>query len=182
MGYEPEDMDFQNIFLVGPMGAGKSAVGRQLARMLKRDFFDSDAEIEARTGVDIPFIFEKEGEAGFRRREREVIDALTRLDGIVLATGGGAVTEAANRESLATRGVVVYLGASVEQQLERTRSSGNRPMLDTPDPAQRLAGLMLEREPLYEGLARLKVATDGRQVREVAQEIRRGLAALEKGS
>lgn len=178
MGREPEAMDLPNIFLVGPMGAGKSAVGRQLARMLKRDFYDSDAEIEARTGVDIPFIFEKEGEAGFRRREREVIDALTRLEGIVLATGGGAVTDPTNRESLASRGVVVYLGASVEQQLERTRSSGNRPMLDTVDPAARLAMLMQEREPLYQGLARLSVDTDGRQVREVAQEVRRGLAAL----
>jgi shikimate kinase len=102
-------MSQPNVFLVGPMGSGKSAVGRQLARMLKRDFHDSDAEIESRTGVDTPFIFEKEGEAGFRRREREVIEDLTRLSGIVLATGGGAVLDAANRAALASRGLVVYL-------------------------------------------------------------------------
>lgn len=171
-------MTVPNIFLIGPMGAGKSAVGRQLARMLKRDFHDSDAEIEARTGVDISFIFEKEGEAGFRRREREVIDALTVLEGIVLATGGGAVLDPENREMLASRGLVVYLDASVDQQLERTRLSNDRPLLDTPDPAARLGELMRERGPLYRDLARLTVLTDGRMVREVAQEIRRWLAEL----
>ena len=175
-------MKFPNIFLVGPMGAGKSAVGRQLARMLRRDFHDSDAEIEARTGVDIPFIFEKEGEAGFRRREREVIDALTALDGIVLATGGGAVLAPENREVLASRGLVVYLDASVDQQLERTRLSNHRPLLDTPNPAERLAELMQERAPLYREIATLTVSTDGRMVREVAQEIRRSLAELHEGS
>lgn len=171
-------MRIPNIFLVGPMGAGKSAVGRQLARMLQRDFHDSDAEVEKRTGVDISFIFEKEGEAGFRRREREVIDALTALDGVVLATGGGAVLERSNREILASRGLVVYLEASVDQQLERTRLSGNRPLLDTPHPVERLTRLMQERAPLYRELATLTVATDGRHVREVAQEIRRRLAEL----
>lgn len=170
-----------NIFLIGPMGAGKSAVGRQLARMLKRRFYDADAEIEVRAGVDIPFIFEKEGESGFRRREREVIDELAQLDGIVLATGGGAVLDPDNRATLASRGFVVYLVASVGQQLERTRASTHRPLLDTPDPAARLASLMTEREPLYEGLAALQVNTDGRQVRDVAMEIRRALAAMEQG-
>lgn len=168
-------MTLPNIFLIGPMGAGKSAVGRQLAKMLRRDFHDSDAEIEARTGVDISFIFEKEGEAGFRRREREVIESLTALDGIVLATGGGAVLDPGNRKKLASRGLVVYLDASVEQQLERTRSSTHRPLLDAPDPAERLAALMRERGPLYHELAALVVSTDGRMVREVAQEIRRNL-------
>jgi shikimate kinase len=160
-----------SIFLVGPMGAGKSAVGRQLARMLKREFRDSDAEIERRTGVDIPFIFEKEGEAGFRRREREIIDELTGREGIVLATGGGVVLDPDNRRVLASRGLVVYLEASVEQQLERTRMSSHRPLLETPDPAERLASLMRQREPLYRELAAMVVPTDGRVVREVAQEI-----------
>jgi shikimate kinase len=169
-------MTIPNIFLVGPMGAGKSAVGRQLARMLKRDFYDSDAEIEARTGVDISFIFEKEGEPGFRRREREVIDALTALDGIVLATGGGAVLDPANRAALASRGLVVYLDASVDQQLERTQHSSHRPLLDAPNPAELLAQLMREREPLYRELATLTVVTDHRMVRDVTQEIRRRLA------
>jgi shikimate kinase len=169
----------RNIFLVGPMGAGKSAVGKQLAKMLRRHFHDSDAVIEARTGVDIALIFEMEGEAGFRRREREVIDALTSLEDVVVATGGGAVLDPANREALASRGIVVYLDASVDQQLERTRSSSHRPLLDTPDPAGRLAALMKERSPLYRDLAAITVATDGRMVREVAQEIRRELAALD---
>jgi shikimate kinase len=175
-------MTVPNIFLIGPMGAGKSAVGRQLARMLKRDFHDSDAEIEARTGVDIPFIFEKEGEAGFRRREHEVIDALTALERIVLATGGGAVLDPENREMLASRGLVVYLDASVDQQLERTRLSNDRPLLDTPNPGARLAELMQARGPIYRDLARLTVLTDGRMVREVAQEIRRWLAELHEGN
>jgi shikimate kinase len=173
-------MTHPNIFLVGPMGAGKSAVGRQLARMLKLEFHDSDVEIEARTGVDISFIFEKEGEAGFRRREREVIAALTALEGIVLATGGGAVLDPANREVLASRGLVVYLEASVSQQLERTRVTTSRPLLDTPDPAARLAQLMHERDPLYRALATLTIATNGRIVREVAQDVRRRLAELHK--
>jgi shikimate kinase len=160
-----------SIFLVGPMGAGKSAVGRQLARMLKREFRDSDAEIERRTGVDIPFIFEKEGEAGFRRREREIIDELTGREDVVLATGGGVVLDPDNRRVLASRGLVVYLEASVEQQLERTRMSSHRPLLETPDPAERLASLMRQREPLYRELAAMVVPTDGRVVREVAQEI-----------
>ncbi len=164
-------MTLPSIFLVGPMGAGKSAVGRQLARMLKREFRDSDAEIERRTGVDIPFIFEKEGEAGFRRREREIIDELTGREGIVLATGGGVVLDPDNRRVLASRGLVVYLEASVEQQLERTRMSSHRPLLETPDPAERLASLMRQREPLYRELAAMVVPTDGRVVREVAQEI-----------
>lgn len=175
-------MTVPNIFLVGPMGAGKSAVGRQLARMLKLVFRDSDAEIEARTGVDISFIFEKEGEAGFRRREREIIGELTAQDGIVLATGGGAVLDPENREMLASRGLVVYLDASVDQQLARTRLSSHRPLLDTPNPAGRIAELMQQREPLYRELATLTVLTDGRMVREVAQEVRRRVAELHEGS
>lgn len=173
-------MALPSIFLVGPMGAGKSAVGKQLAKMLRREFHDSDAVVETRTGVDIPFIFEKEGEAGFRRREREVIDALTRLDEVVVATGGGAVLDPENRAALASRGLVVYLDASVDQQLERTRMTSHRPLLETADPVARLAALMQERAPLYRELASLTVATDGRLVREVAQDIRRWLATLEE--
>jgi shikimate kinase len=174
-------MTFPNIFLVGPMGAGKSAVGRQLARALRRDFYDSDAEIETRTGVDISFIFEKEGEAGFRRREREVIESLTARENIVLATGGGAVLDPATRVLLASRGLVVYLDASVDQQLERTKLSTHRPLLDTPNPAERLERLLQQRAPLYRQLATLTVDTDGRLVREVTQEIRQRLADLHPG-
>jgi shikimate kinase len=163
--------EFRNIFLIGPMGSGKTAVGRQLARQLHLDFYDSDVEIERRTGVDIPYIFEKEGESGFREREREVIELLTECDSVVIATGGGAILLPQNRTCLASRGRVVYLKTSIEQQLERTRQSRQRPLLYTADPETRLQELMQHRAPLYESLANYTVATDGRQVRAVVDEI-----------
>lgn len=161
----------QNVFLVGPMGAGKSAVGRQLARLLHLDFVDSDEEIEARTGVDIPFIFEKEGETGFRKREAKVIDDLTRRERIVLATGGGAIVDSANRNHLGARGFVIYLHTTVEQQLARTRKGRDRPLLENDDPRAVLEALMATREPLYREIADLTVETDGRKVKAVASEI-----------
>jgi len=160
-----------NIFLVGPMGAGKSAVGRQLARTLHLDFCDSDDEIEARTGVDIPFIFEKEGEAGFRERESKVIDDLTLRQGIVLATGGGAVLDDASRSRLGARGYVIYLHATVDQQLDRTSRGRVRPLLENGDRRRVLTDLMAIRDPLYREVADLIVETDGRRVHEVAREI-----------
>lgn len=160
-----------NIFLIGPMGAGKSAVGRQLGRLLHLDFVDSDDEIEARTGVDIPFIFEKEGEAGFRKREVSVIDELSQKDGIVLATGGGVVMDAGSRSKLGARGFVVYLCTSVEQQLERTQRGRERPLLNNGDRAQVLRDMMEIRDPLYREIADLVVETDGRRVQKVAKEI-----------
>ena len=166
----------ENVFLVGPMGSGKSAVGRQLATRLDLAFVDSDAEIEARTGVDIPYIFEKEGEAGFREREREVLDALTGRSRVLLSTGGGAVLDPANRERLRSRGCVVYLRTSVKQQFARTRRSGHRPLLSNDDPLGTLERLMLERAPLYEQAADLVVDTDGRKVGAVVEEIMRRLA------
>jgi shikimate kinase len=165
-----------NLFLIGPMGAGKSAVGRQLARMLHLDFVDSDEEIEARTGVDIPFIFEKEGEEGFRKREARVIDDLSQLEGIVLATGGGAVSNADSRNRLGARGFVIYLYTSVKQQLERTNRGRERPMLENGDPAEVLERLMVERDPLYREIADLVVNTDGRRVQTVAREIQQAIA------
>ena len=161
----------QNVFLVGPMGAGKSAVGRQLARLLHLDFVDSDEEIEARTGVDIQFIFEKEGEAGFRKREAKVIDDLTQRDRIVLATGGGVIMDPANRNHLGARGFVIYLHTSVDQQLARTRKGRERPLLEQDDPRMVLEALMAAREPLYREIADLTVDTDGRKVKAVATEI-----------
>ncbi len=161
----------QNVFLVGPMGAGKSAVGRQLGRLLHLEFIDSDDEIEARTGVDIPFIFEKEGEEGFRQREARVIDELTRRDGVVLATGGGAVIDPDNRNHLGARGFVVYLYTSVEQQLSRTQRGRERPLLESGDRRQVLADLMEKRDPWYREIADLVVDTDGRKVKAVANEI-----------
>jgi len=166
-----------SIFLIGPMGSGKTAVGRALARALGLPFHDSDAEIERRTGVDIPFIFEKEGEAGFRAREREAIEALTRLEGIVLATGGGAVLASENRRHLAERGTVVYLETSVRQQADRVRHGRNRPLLQEPgDIAERLSALMDVRSPLYGEIADVTVSTDGRRVPAVVEEIMRFLS------
>ena len=161
----------QNLFLVGPMGAGKSAVGRQLAKMLHLSFVDSDDEIESRTGVDIPFIFEKEGEEGFRKREAKVIDELSARDGIVLATGGGAVINPQNRNFLGARGFVVYLFTSVDQQVARTQRGRERPMLANGDSREILEDLMTFRDPLYREIADLIVETDGRRVNAVANEI-----------
>ena len=127
-----------NIFLIGPMGSGKTAVGRQMARLLGRPFLDSDHEIELRTGADIALIFEREGEAGFRKREREAIASLTMQSGIVLATGGGAVLDAENRRHLAERGWVAYLETSIAQQAERAGRTRHRPMLSGVDPMRRL--------------------------------------------
>jgi shikimate kinase len=166
-----------SVFLIGPMGSGKTAVGRQLARSLGMPFYDSDAEVERRTGVDIPFIFEKEGEAGFRAREREAIEALTRLEPIVLATGGGVVLLPENRRHLAERGRVVYLETSVTQQAERVRHGRNRPLLAHGDVAGRLGALMDVRSPLYSEIADLTVSTDGRRVPAVAEEILKLLEA-----
>lgn len=161
----------KNVFLIGPMGAGKSAVGRQLARLLHMSFVDSDDEIEARTGVDIPFIFEKEGEAGFRKREAQVIDELTLKQGLVLATGGGAVIDPDTRSRLGARGFVVYLETSVEQQLERTRRGRERPLLAGGDRRAVLEALMAERDPLYREIADVVVDTNGRRVNSVANDI-----------
>jgi shikimate kinase len=170
----------RSIFLIGPMGAGKSAVGRKLAEELGLQFVDSDDEIEARTGVDILYIFEREGESGFRARERHTIDELSLLPGIVLATGGGAVQDPGTREKLGERGRVVYLHASVEQQLRRTRGGRARPMLKTGEPREVLEALMAVRDPLYRQIADLIVETDGRRVTAVTREIRRKLAELDE--
>jgi len=161
----------QNLFLIGPMGAGKSAVGRQLARMLHLNFMDSDDEIESRTGVDISFIFEKEGEEGFRKREAKVIDDLSKIEGLVLATGGGAVVDPQNRSNLGARGFVIYLYTTVEQQLVRTQKGRDRPLLENGDRKKILEDLMTERDVMYREIADLIVETDGRKVKAVANEI-----------
>ncbi|MCC7257170.1 MAG: shikimate kinase AroK [Gammaproteobacteria bacterium] len=171
-----------SIFLVGPMGAGKSAVGRKLAEELQMEFVDSDDYIEERTGVDIPYIFEREGEHGFRTRERLAIEELTRLPRVVLATGGGAVQDPANREHLGERGRVVYLHATVDQQLKRTRSGRERPMLKGGDPREILESLMAIRDPQYREIADVVVETDGRRVTAVTREIRRRLAELSQAT
>lgn len=161
----------RSIFLIGPMGSGKSTIGRHLAELLKMDFVDADHEIERRTGASIPLIFEIEGEAGFRKRETAVIDELTRKENIVLATGGGAVIAEANRRALHSRGTVVYLQAPLDTLLERTRKDRNRPLLQTENPRARLEALLREREPLYRQEADIVVDTDRRTPTSVAREI-----------
>ena len=167
----------RNIYLIGPMGSGKTAVGRRLAALLGLEFFDSDAEIEKRTGVDIRYIFEKEGEARFRERERDVIADLTARRGVVVATGGGAVLDPTTRGRLAATGTVIYLQANVEAQLKRTQATRNRPLLLDEDPKSVLERLMAIRRPLYEEIADLTVDTSGRQVRSVATNVAELLAA-----
>jgi shikimate kinase len=165
-----------NIFLVGPMGAGKSTIGRQLARRLSMEFYDTDHEIERRTGVDIPLIFDIEGEAGFRRRERQVLEVLTALSNIVLATGGGAVLDPDNRARLRQRGFVVYLQATPEQLLRRTERDTHRPLLQTEDRAGRIQQLLEEREPYYREVADLIINSDRLTVGHAIGEISRQFA------
>ncbi|PHS24064.1 MAG: shikimate kinase AroK [Methylophaga sp.] len=156
-----------NIFLVGPMGAGKSTVGRQLAKSLGRDFYDSDKEIEKRTGVSISWIFEMEGEAGFRSREQKVLDDLTSLKDIVLATGGGAILAEENRRYLRSRGQVIYLSASVEQLFRRTAKDKNRPLLQTADPKLQITELLALRDPLYREVADIELRTGDQSISHV---------------
>jgi shikimate kinase len=153
------------------MGAGKSTIGRRLSQILKMDFYDSDREIEHRTGADISLIFELEGEEGFRNRENAMIENLSPQKNIVLATGGGAILKQENRDLLTSHGKVVYLQTSVKQQLQRTSHDHKRPLLQTEDPEARLTELMNIRDPLYRETANIIVSTDGRNINTVAQEI-----------
>jgi shikimate kinase len=162
-----------HIILVGPMGVGKTAVGRELGRLLEWDFADTDAEIQRRTGVDIGFIFDKEGEAGFRRRETAMLEELLARNALVLSTGGGIVLDPANRKRMAGAGAVVYLRASLETQLQRTSHPGKRPLLDDGDPRERLAATNAARTPLYETLADFALSTDEKSPRRVARELQR---------
>lgn len=168
-----------NVFLVGPMGTGKTTIGRQLSELLRLDFLDSDHEIEARTGANIPWIFDVEGEAGFRLREAAVIAELTQRTGLVLATGGGVVMNEFNRRYLHERGSVVYLLTPVSVQLERTARDRNRPLLRTPNPRQRLTELMELRDPLYRETAHIVMPTEGGSARDVAFKIIHALAERE---
>lgn len=165
----------KRVFLVGPMGAGKTTIGRALAQQLKLEFIDSDTEIEERTGADIPWIFDVEGEEGFRDREEQVIEELTGRDGIVLATGGGAVIRLTNRNALAGRGYVIYLHATVDQQSARTSRDRRRPLLQGDDPRGMLEKLMTVRDPLYREIADYIIDTDGRSARAMAQILCREL-------
>jgi shikimate kinase len=163
--------EHSRVFLVGPMGAGKTTIGKLLAKSLKLGFADSDREIEKRTGADIPWIFDVEGEAGFRDREVQVIAEMTLLDHTVLATGGGVVMREENRRVLAERGLVVYLHATLEEQLRRTRGDKRRPLLARGDPEQVLRELIELRDPLYREIADIVVDTDRSNPRVIARRI-----------
>ena len=167
-----------NVYLVGPMGAGKTTIGRQLAALLHKRFVDADYEIERRMGVAIPVIFEIEGEAGFRRRESAVIGALTQEQDIVLATGGGVVLLEENRQALKKNGTVVYLRADIETLVERTRRDRNRPLLQTGDPRGKIEQLLHEREPIYRQVADVIVDTGTRAPASVARAIAARLKGL----
>jgi shikimate kinase len=160
-----------NLYLVGMMGAGKTTIGRLLGRRLKLPFLDCDHEIERRCGVKVPLIFDIEGEGGFRARETQVLAELTALEGVVLATGGGAVLAEANRRRLAAGGTVVYLCARPEDLYERVRQDRNRPLLATADPLARLRELYLQRDPLYREVADLIVDTGRQSVQSLARSL-----------
>jgi shikimate kinase len=161
----------RNVFLVGPMGAGKSTIGRHLADELHLEFFDSDQEIERRTGADIAWIFDLEGEEGFRKREETVIHDLTDKQGIVLATGGGSIVSKVVRNRLSARGIVVYLQTTIDKQVARTQRDKRRPLLQNDDPETVLRNLAEERNPLYEEVADYVVETDEQSARAVANQI-----------
>lgn len=172
-------MTRSNIFLIGPMGAGKTTIGRQLAHQLRLNFMDSDHEIQDRTGVSIPTIFEIEGEQGFRERERAVIDQLTQQQGIVLATGGGAIMTEENCKHLSARGLVVYLLCLPAQQFERTRHDKNRPLLQTDNPLKRLQSLFDIRDPLYRSIADVIISTERQPANHVVKEILHALNPID---
>ncbi len=167
----------RNIYLIGPMGTGKTAVGKHLARVLAMPFVDSDAEVERAAGVDIPYIFDEEGEPGFRRREHQALVELCAREPMVLATGGGAVLDPANRELLKQSGVVVFLQTSVQQQLQRVGNGRGRPLLKGGREGlrEKLEQLRITRDPLYRETADVIISTDGRRVPRVAELILREL-------
>jgi len=158
------------------MGTGKTTVGRQLSRKLKMDFYDSDRVIEQRTGADIPLIFEKEGEAGFRKRESDIIDELTQKKNIILATGGGAILDTKNRNHLITRGTVFYLKSNIKTLIERTSKDKNRPLLHADEPVEMILQRLLdERAPLYEETADYTIETANNSIHSVIQAIIKSL-------
>ncbi|MGP1958501.1 MAG: shikimate kinase AroK [Arsenophonus sp. NC-CH8-MAG3] len=162
----------RNIFLVGPMGAGKSTIGRQIAQQLRMEFFDSDQEIERRTGADVSWVFDLEGERGFREREEKIINELTKKQGIVLATGGGSIKSKEIRNRLSARGVVVYLETKIEKQMARTQHDKKRPLLQINHPAREiLEKLSHERNPLYEEISDITIHADDQSAKVVANQI-----------
>lgn len=170
-----------NIYLIGLMGVGKTTIGKQLAKALAMPFYDSDKAIKDSTGVDIPTIFEFEGEEGFRIREAKMIEKLTRLQGIVMATGGGAILREENRNHLKENGFIVYLHCSIDRVLERTRRDTQRPLLKTENPRKRLQQLLEERQPLYLSCADIKIDTGVLRTKTVIKQILEAYSARKQG-
>lgn len=170
--------EHSSVFLVGPMGAGKTTIGRLLAELMQKRFIDTDQVIVERAGADIPWIFDLEGEAGFRQRESQVIAELTQEPNIILATGGGAVLWSENRAALRTGGQVVYLRTQVSTQVRRTQRDRNRPLLQTGQPAATMKRLMIEREPFYLEVADVVVDTDQMNPKLLARELAETLQTL----
>ena len=169
---------YKNIYLIGLMGSGKTTLGKILSKKLDKHFYDSDQVIEEKLGVNVPMIFEYEGESGFRNRESAVIDELTQQRGVVLATGGGVILRPENRSHLAARGLVIYLSASVKQLYKRTRMDRNRPLLQTDNPREQLQRLHDERDPLYREISDLVVETDNRSVQQAIPDLIRKIEQL----
>ncbi|MFP3036791.1 MAG: shikimate kinase AroK [Arsenophonus sp. ER-LPS3-MAG3] len=164
--------DKRNIFLVGPMGAGKSTIGRQLAQQLNMEFFDSDQEIERRTGADVSWIFDLEGEEGFREREEKIISELTEKQGIVLATGGGSIISKETRNRLSSRGVVIYLETTIDKQMIRTQRDKKRPLLQVDEIDRKvLEKLAQERNPLYEEIKDITIHTNNQSSKMITNNI-----------
>ena len=164
-----------NIILIGPMGSGKTSTGRMLAKEMGYAFADTDEEVTKRTGVSIAYIFDVEGEEGFRKRECLALKECLNDNNTVLSTGGGIVLSKENRDLLQNRGTVVYLQTSVRSQFERTASSNNRPLLQNKDPEETLEKLMLTRGPLYEEIADIVIMTDNKSLQEMSKEIQRAI-------
>jgi shikimate kinase len=169
----------KNIILVGLMGAGKSTVGRYLAKRMKREFYDTDTVIVERTGVSIPMIFEIEGEQGFRDREECVIKDLSKEQGMILATGGGSVIRQINRQRLATAGTVVYLRGSADLLFSRIRHDTNRPLMQTDNPLKTLKDLLSERDPMYMEVADLVVSTGRQKIAPFLKQVERKIIQIE---
>jgi shikimate kinase len=179
LAYLPRMVRPERVFLIGPMGVGKSTIGRHLAALMQKEFLDSDQEIERRTGASVSLIFEIEGEDGFRRREASVIEELSQRSNLVLATGGGAVLAEDNRRALRARGVIIYLHAPIDILVQRTVRDRGRPLLQSGDRRQKLEDIMKAREPIYRDIAHLVVQTELRPPQSVAREILGKLNELE---
>tara|TARA_B100001250_G_scaffold298520_1_gene260017 strand:- start:5321 stop:5854 length:534 start_codon:yes stop_codon:yes gene_type:complete len=172
--------EITNIYLVGPMGSGKTTIGNELAKELDLNFYDSDKEIELKTGVEIPYIFEKEGEVGFRIREMQIIQDLTKLKSIVLSTGGGSIISEKVRENLKNTGIIIFLEASIEKQLLQTSYNDNRPLLEDGDKRSNLEKIYRLRKPIYKNISDIEINTNDKNIKLIIADIKKKLNRFKK--